>query len=93
MPKMDMRLPRSIYSACGPFTKTDKEYKNSIRIGETYKAWFQHDMAYGEFKEKPRGTIISLEVLLYKAIVIASNQQHDLYYKKSCLNGSYLFGK
>ena len=62
MPKMDMRLPRSIYSACGPFTKTDKEYKNSIPIGETYKAWFQHDMVYGEFEDIPRDTIVRNKV-------------------------------
>ena len=53
---MDMRLPRSIYIACGSFTKTEKEYKSSMRIGETYKTWF--DMVYGAFEDIPWGTIV-----------------------------------
>ena len=64
MPEMHLRQPRFTYSACGPFTK------NKERIQRFKKTWdlryiyqnkldkdcFQHDMAYGDFKDFPRRT-------------------------------------
>ena len=55
MPEMHLRFT---FSACGSFTKTKKEYKNS-KQWETYrneldKACFKHDMVCGDFEELPR---------------------------------------
>ena len=57
---MHLRQPQSTYSACGPFTKIYKEriqkFKETgdsryIYGNELDKACFQHDMAYGDFKD------------------------------------------
>ena len=59
MSKMDLRQPRFTYSACGPFRKSTKIIQNFKQTGdlryiykiELDKACFQHDMAYGDFKD------------------------------------------
>ena len=64
MPEMYLRQPGFTYSVCGPFTKnkgriekfmatrnTDFIYKNELD-----KACFQHNMAYGNFKDLARRT-------------------------------------
>ena len=58
MPEMHLRQPGFTYSACGPFTKTKKriqKFKQTrdsryIYKNELDKAFFQHDMAYVDFK-------------------------------------------
>ena len=50
MPEMHLKQPQFIYSACGPFT-TNKEGSRYIYKSELDKACFQHDMAYGDFKD------------------------------------------
>ena len=45
MPEMRLRQPGFTYSACGPFTQNELD-----------KACFQHDMAYGDFKDLNRRT-------------------------------------
>ena len=58
MPEMHLKQPQFTYSACGAFTK-NKEFKNKkksgdsryIYINELDKACFQHDTAYGDFKD------------------------------------------
>ena len=74
------------YSAWGPFTKnkeriqkfketrdTDYIYKNELD-----EACFQHDMAYGDFKDLKRRTF-SDKVLKDKAFNIAKNPKYDGY--------------
>ena len=39
-----------VYCACGPFTK------NKERIQKFKEKCFQHDMAYGDFKDLPKRT-------------------------------------
>ena len=59
MPEMHLKHPRFTYSACGPFTKNkeriqnfkETEDMNSIYKNELHKSCFQHDMAYGDFKD------------------------------------------
>ena len=59
MSEMHLRQPQFIYSACGQFTKNKeriqkfKERGDSRRIykNELDKACFQHDNAYGDFKD------------------------------------------
>ena len=62
MPEMYLRQPGLTYSACGPLTKNKeriqkfKETRDSRYIcqNELDKACFQHDMAYGDFKDLTR---------------------------------------
>ena len=62
MPKMHLREPGFMYSACEPFTKNkkiiqkDKETGDSRYIyqNEVDKACFQYGMGYGNFKDLPR---------------------------------------
>ena len=59
MPEMHLRQPQSVYSACGPFTKNKERIQKFKETGDTSyiykneldKACFQHDMAYGDFKD------------------------------------------
>ena len=46
MPEMHLKQSGFIYSACGPYTKNKDNDKVS----------FQHDMAYGGFKDLARRT-------------------------------------
>ena len=65
MPEMHLRQPGFTYSACGPFTKNKEIIKNIKETGDTEyiyknefdKVCFQHDMAYGDFKNLKRRTI------------------------------------
>ena len=64
IPEMHLKQLGFTYSACGPFTKTKKEFKkfketdtNYIYKNELDKACFQHDMAYGDFKDLARRTV------------------------------------
>ena len=84
MPEMHLRQPQFVYSACGPFTKNEegiqkfKEAGNTSYIykNELDKAYFQHDMAYGDFKDLAK-RIAADEVLRDKAFKIASDQKYD----------------
>ena len=59
MPEMNLRQPRFRYSACGLFTKNKEQIKKFKETGDSRyiyqneldKACFQHDMAYGDFKD------------------------------------------
>ena len=59
MTEMHLSQPRFTHCACGPFTKSEekirrfKETEDSWYIyqNELDKACFQHDMAYGDFKD------------------------------------------
>ena len=61
MPEMHLKQPRLIYSACGPFTKTNgRIQKFTTETGDTSylykneldKACFQHDMALRALRDK-----------------------------------------
>ena len=62
VPEMHIKQPRFTYSACGPFSKNNEKIKKFIATGNTsyiYKieldrACFQHDMAFGDFKDLPK---------------------------------------
>ena len=62
MREMHLKQPRFTYSACGPFTKNKERiqkfketgYTNHIYKNELDKACFQHDIAYGDFKDLAR---------------------------------------
>ena len=59
MPKIYLRQPQFVYSACGPFTKNKEIIQKFKETGDTSciykneldKACFQRDMTYGDFKD------------------------------------------
>ena len=87
MSETHLKQPRFTYSACGPFTKNKQRiqrfmgtgYTNYIYKNEYDKACFQHDMAYGDFKDLKRRTQ-SDKVLKEKAF--ASNPKYDGYQRR-----------
>ena len=62
MPEMHLKQPEFTYSVCGPFTKNKERIQKFKETGDTSyiykseldKACFQHDMAYGDFKDIKR---------------------------------------
>ena len=84
--EMHLRQPAFTYSACGPFTKNKERIKKFKETGDTSyiykneldKACFQHDMAYGDFKDLTKRTIAD-KVLRNKAFKSASGQKYDGY--------------
>ena len=64
MSKMHLKQPGFTYSACTPFTKDKERIEKYIKMGNTDyiykndldKACFQHDMAYGKFKDLNKRT-------------------------------------
>ena len=67
-----------------PLLKINKELKNLKKTGDTSyihkneldKACFQHDMAYGDYKDLAKRTAAD-KVLTDKAFKIASDQKYD----------------
>ena len=86
MPEMHLRQPGFTCSACGPFTKNKERIKKFKETGDSRyiyqnkldKACFQHDMAYGDFKDLARRTA-SDKILRDKAFNIAKNPKYDGY--------------
>ena len=92
MPEMHLRQPAALgkpgftYSACGPFTKNKKRIKKIKETGDSRyiyqnqldKACFQHDMAYGDFKDLSKRTAAD-KVLRNKAFNIAKDPKYDGY--------------
>ena len=80
MPEMHLKQPGFTYSACQPFTKNKERIQkfkgtrdtNYIYKNELDKACFQHNMAYGDFKDIARRRA-SDKVLSDKALNIAKN--------------------
>ena len=100
MPEIHLIQPGFTYSACGPFTKNKERIQkfketgdtNDIYKNELDKVCFQHDMAYGDFKDLARRTA-SDESLRDKTFNIAKNSKYDGY-KKGLASMVYkIFGK
>ena len=100
MPEMHLRQPQFVYSACGPFTKNKERIQKFKEAGDTSyiykneldKACFQHDMAYGDFKDLPKRTAAD-KVLRDKAFKIASDQKYDGYQRRLALMVYKFFDK
>ena len=83
---MYLRQPRFTYSACGPFTKNKERIKKIKETGgsryiyqnELDKACFQHDIAFGDFKDLNRGTFDD-KALRDKAFNIVKDSKYDGY--------------
>ena len=83
---MNLRQPGLTYSACGPFPKNKERIKKIKEIGDSRfiyqneldKAYFQHDVAYGNFKDL--NTIKAADkVSSDKVSNIAKNRKYDGY--------------
>ena len=86
MPEMHLKQLGFTYSDCGPLTKNKERIQKFKETGDTSyiykneldKACFQHDMAYGDFKDIKRRTA-SDKILRDKAFNIAKNPKYDGY--------------
>ena len=86
MPETHLKQPGFTYSASGPFTKNKERIQKFKETGDTSyiykneldKACFQHDMAYGDFKDLARRKA-SDKVLRDKAFNIVKNLKYDRY--------------
>ena len=86
IPEMHLKQPWFTYSACGPFTRTKKEFRKFKETGNTSyiykneldKACFEHEMAYRDFKDIARRTA-SDKVLRDKAFNVAKHPKYDGY--------------
>ena len=83
---MYLRQSGFTYSACGPFTKNKERIQKFKQTGDSRyiyeneldKACFQHDMAYGDFKDLPKRTAVD-KVLRDKAFNISKDSKYDGY--------------
>ena len=86
MSEMHLKQPGFTYSVCGPFTRNKERIEKFMQTGNTNyiykndldKACFQHDMAYGKYKDLTKRTQ-SDKVLKDKAFKTASNPKYDRY--------------
>ena len=100
MPEMHLRQPQFVYSACGPFTENKERIQKFKGIGDTSnnykneldKACFQHDMAYGDFKDLAKRTAAD-KVLRDEVFKIASDQIYDGYQRGLASMVYKFFGK
>ena len=84
MPEMHLKQPRFTYSASDPFTKNKERIEKIMQTGNTDyickndldRACFQHDMAYGKYKDLTKG-IQPDKVFKGKAFEILSNSKYD----------------
>ena len=83
VPEMHLKQPQFTYSACGPFTKNKKRIQKFKETGDSRyiyrneldKGCFQHDMAYGDFKDLTKRTAAD-NVLRDKAFNIAQDPKY-----------------
>ena len=83
MPERHLKYHEFTYSSCGPFTKNEKRIKRFKETGdsrytyqdELHKAYFQHDMTYGDFNGLNKRTAAG-KVLWDKAFNIAKDQKY-----------------
>ena len=88
MPEMHLRQRQFTYSACRPFTKNKEKIQKFKETGDTKyicrneldKACFQHDMAYGDFKDLAKRTSAD-KFLRDKTFNIAKDPKYDRYQK------------
>ena len=87
MPKMHLRQPGFTYSPCGPFTKNKERIQKFKETGDSRyiyqneldKAYFQYDMAYGDFKDLT-SRIASDKILCGDTFNIAKKPKYDGYH-------------
>ena len=89
MPEIHLKQPGFTYCACGPITINKERIQKFREIGDTNyiyrngldKACFQHDMAYGDFKDLARRTASDKD-LREKPPNIAKHSKYDGYQRE-----------
>ena len=89
IPELHLKQSQFTYSSCGPFTRNKKRMQKFKETGDTKciyrneldKVYFQHDMAYGGFKDLARRTAAD-KVLRDKAFNIAKDPKYDGYQRR-----------
>ena len=89
MPEMRLKQAGFSYSTCGSFTKNKERIQKFKETGDTKyisrndldKACFQHDMAYGDFKDLAKDTVTD-KVLKDKAFNITKDPKYDRYQRR-----------
>ena len=89
MSEMHFRQPGFTYNACGPFTKRKERMQKFKQTGDSRyiykneldKACFQHDMAYGDFKDLTKRTAAD-KFLKNEAFNIAKDPKYDGYQRE-----------
>ena len=84
MPEMHLKQPWFTYSASGAFTKNKERIQKFKKTEDTkyiyrkqlHKAFFQHDMTYGDFKDLAKRTA-SDKVLRDTVFNIAKNTKYN----------------
>ena len=84
IPEMHLKQPGFAYSTCRPFTKNKERIQKFKETGdakyisknELDKSCFQHDMAYGNFKDLARRTAAD-KSLREQAFNIAKDPKYD----------------
>ena len=84
MPERHLKQPQFTYSACGPFTKNKERIQKFKETGDSRyiykneldKAYFQHDMAYGDFIDLAKRKAAD-KILRDKAFNIAKDSKYD----------------
>ena len=100
MADMHLRQPGFTYSACRPLTKNKERIQKFKETGDSLciyqnkldKACFQHDMAYGDFKDLIR-IATSDKILCNKVFNIAKNLKYDGYEPRFATMVSKFFDK
>ena len=86
MPEIYLKQPGFTYSVCGPFNRNKQTIQKFMQTGdinyiyenELDKACFQHDLAYGDFKDLKRRAQ-SDKFIKDRVFEIASNPKYDGY--------------
>ena len=89
MPELHLKQPRFTYSGCGPFTKNKQRIQKFMQTGDANyiyrndldKAFFQHNVAYDEYKDLERRTQ-SNELLKDKAFEMTTNPKYNGYQRR-----------
>ena len=89
MHEMHLKQPGFTYSACGPFTKNKEriqkfpqtEYTSYIYKNDLNKACFQHDVAYGKYKDLTKrtesGKVLRVKLLKLQVIQNIMDMKED----------------
>ena len=99
MSEIHLRQPRFTYSACGPFTKTKEriqKFKETVDSRyiyqkDLYKAYFQHGIAYEDFKDFSRRTVS--DKVLHDRVFNIANIKYDGYQRDLASMVYKSFGK
>ena len=81
MPEMHLRPTGFTYSACGPFTENKEIMQIFKETGDSQyvyqnkldKACFQHDMAYGDFKDLTKAQLL-IKCCVIKHVILLKIQ-------------------